>query len=183
MCAYNVDALQMCPIECTLRDIIEQHSSSLTAWQRRSNNFFVHIVNAHKEGKGYRAISKQFQVQESTTQSIIRKNKTFNSLKNIEGCSRKPAVSPCLARKVLRKANNNPQITINALLNNPGNYWTKISWQTLQHIWHMRGLHGGRPRKTLLLKRDTEKLVLHRNQPQHWGPKAWISVQKCSCKC
>ena len=69
---YNVDALQMCPIECTVRDIIGQHSSSLTAWRRRSNNFFMHIVNAHKEGKGYRAISKQFQVQESTTQNIIR---------------------------------------------------------------------------------------------------------------
>lgn len=39
------------------------------------------IVNAHKEGKGYKAISKQFRVPVATIQSIIRKYKEFHTVK------------------------------------------------------------------------------------------------------
>ena len=101
------------------------------------------IVNAHKEGKGYKAISKQFQVPVATIQSIIRKYKEFHTVRNVGGRGRNPKVSPRLARQVWREANNNPRITIKGLLNNLGESGTKISRQTLQRtlhkiVWHLQ---------------------------------------------
>ena len=39
------------------------------------------ICHAHKEGKGYKAVSKQFRVPVATKQSIIRKYKQFHTVK------------------------------------------------------------------------------------------------------
>jgi len=142
------------------------------------------IVNAHKEGKGYKAISKQFRVPVATIQSIIRKYKEFHTVKNIEGRGRKPKVSPRLARKVWREANNNPRITIKALLNNLGESGTKISRQTLQRTLHKGGLHGRRPRKTPLLHPRHRKARLafakaHLDKdPSFWSSVLWSDETK-----
>ena len=47
------------------------------------------VVDAHGQGKGYKAISKQYAVPVATVQSIIRKYKKFNTVKNICGRGRK----------------------------------------------------------------------------------------------
>ena len=41
-------------------------------------------MKAHKEGKGYKAISKQFRVPVATIQSIIRKYKEFHTVKTLK---------------------------------------------------------------------------------------------------
>ena len=46
-----------------------------------SEDLWLCIVSAHKEGKGCKAILKQFRVPDSTIQRIIRKNKKINSVK------------------------------------------------------------------------------------------------------
>ena len=143
------------------------------------------IVNAHKEGKGYKAISKQFRVPVATIQSIIRKYKEFHTVKkNIEGRGRKSKVSPRLARKVWREANNNPRITIKALLNNLGESGTKISRQTLQRTLHKGGLHRRQPRKTPLLHLRHRKARLafakaHLDKdPSFWSSVLWSDERK-----
>ena len=47
------------------------------------------LVRAHSEGKGYKAISKQYDVPVATVQSIINKHKRFNTIKNLSERGRK----------------------------------------------------------------------------------------------
>ncbi|KAK3571511.1 hypothetical protein QTP86_012860 [Hemibagrus guttatus] len=60
----------------------------------------LRIVAAHKSGKGYKTISKCFEVPVATVQSIIKKYKTFRTVKNLRGRGRKPKVTSVLARRM-----------------------------------------------------------------------------------
>ena len=57
----------------------------------------LRIVVAHNEGKGYKAIAKQFSVPVATVQSIIEKHKQFGTVKDLKGRGRKSKVSNKLA--------------------------------------------------------------------------------------
>ena len=92
-----------------------------------SEDLRLRIANGHKDGKGYKAISKQFQVPVATVQSIINKYKEFHIVKNLKGRGCKPKVTQRLARKVVREASNNPQITTKAILKNLSGSGTNIS--------------------------------------------------------
>ena len=59
-----------------------------------SEDLCQRLVSAHSEGKGYKAISKQYDVPVATVQSIINKHKRFNTVKNLSGRGRKRKVSP-----------------------------------------------------------------------------------------
>ena len=54
-----------------------------------SEDIHMSIVNALKDGKGYKAISKLFSVPISTVEYIITKYKNFNTVKNISKRGRK----------------------------------------------------------------------------------------------
>lgn len=116
-----------------------------------SNDLRNKIVNSHKEGLGYKAISKKFNVPTSTIQSIIKKFKTFNTVENVIGRGRKGKVCPRSARKITRYVCNNPRTTSKEILSNLEASGIKISRQTLQRTLHRNGLKGCRPRKTPLL--------------------------------
>jgi len=117
-----------------------------------STDLRMRIVNAHKQGKGYKAISKKFDVPVSTIQSVIKKFKNFRVVTNLRGRGRKSLVSPRFARKIIREVSNNPRLTTKEILNDISQSGTKISRQTLQRTLNKAGLHGRRPRKTPLLK-------------------------------
>ncbi|KAK3569689.1 hypothetical protein QTP86_002620 [Hemibagrus guttatus] len=63
----------------------------------------LRIVAAYKSGKGYKTIAKCFEVPVATVQSIIKKYKTFRTVKNLSGRGRKPKVTPVLARRIVRE--------------------------------------------------------------------------------
>ena len=56
-----------------------------------SEDLRLRIVTGNKEGKGYKTISKQFQVPVPTVQSIIKKYKKFHTVKNLKGRGHKPS--------------------------------------------------------------------------------------------
>ena len=149
-----------------------------------SEDLRMSIVNAHKDGKGYKAISKLFSVPISTVQCIIKKYKKFNTVKNIGKRGRKPKVSPRLARKVCREALSNPRTTIKTLQDNLGEVGTKVSAQTIRRTLHKEGLHGRRPRKTPLLTHRHRKARLafareHRDKDQSfWSSVLWSDETK-----
>ena len=43
------------------------------------------IVNSNKEGMGYKPLLKKFDVPVSTVQSIIKKYKSYQTVKNLNG--------------------------------------------------------------------------------------------------
>ncbi|KAK3530123.1 hypothetical protein QTP86_014797 [Hemibagrus guttatus] len=63
----------------------------------------LRVVAAHKSGKGYKTISKCFEATVATVQSIIKKYKTFRTVKNLRERGRKPKVTPVLARRIVRE--------------------------------------------------------------------------------
>ena len=149
-----------------------------------SDDLRMSIVNAHKDGKGYKAISKLFRVPVSTVQSIVQKYKKFSTVKNIGKRGRKSKMSTRLARKVCREALCNPRTTIKALQNNLGEIGTKVSAQNIRCTLHKEGLHGCRPRKTPLLTQKHRKTRLefareHRDKDQHfWSSVLWSDETK-----
>ena len=90
------------------------------------------LVPAHSEGKGYKAISKQYDVPMATVQSIINKHKRVNTVKYLSWCGRKRKVSPKLARKICQEVNNNPRITTKALIETLDQAGTKVSRSTIE---------------------------------------------------
>ncbi|KAK3554343.1 hypothetical protein QTP70_022172 [Hemibagrus guttatus] len=112
----------------------------------------LRIVAAHKSGKGYKTTSKCFEVPVATVQSIIKKYKTFRTVKNLRGRGRKPKVTPVLARRIVREVKKNPRITTKAILMNLRSAGGNISRQTVQRTLHTAGFHGRRPRRTSLLQ-------------------------------
>ena len=66
------------------------------------------LVHAHSEGKGYKTISKQYDVPVATVQSIIYKRKKFNTVKNLSGRGRKRKVSAKLAKNLPRSQQQPP---------------------------------------------------------------------------
>ena len=118
-----------------------------------SEDLCQRLVQAHSEGKGYKAISKQYGVPVSTVQSIINKHKRFNTVKNLSGRGRKRKVSPKLARRICREVNTNPRTTTKALIQTLEQTGTKVSRSTIERVLHRGGLHGRKPRKTPLLRK------------------------------
>ena len=135
------------------------------------------IVDAHKQGKGYKKISKQFQVPVATVQSIIKKYKDFHTVKNLKGRGWKPKVRQRTARKLVRQATANPRVTSKALLDALSKSGTNISRQTLQRILHKEGLRGCKPRKSpLLTARHRKARVAFAKAHLDKDPSFWSSV-------
>ncbi|KAI4872969.1 hypothetical protein NFI96_023649 [Prochilodus magdalenae] len=135
------------------------------------------IVAAHKSGKGYKAISKCFQVPAATVQSIIKKYKKFRTVENLRRCGRKPKVTPVLARRIVREVKKNPRITTKAILVNLDSAGGDISRQTVQRTLHTAGFHGRRPRRTpLLQKRHTKARLTFANAHLDKEEDFWCSV-------
>lgn len=118
------------------------------------------IVQAHGERKGYKAIAKQYNVPVATIQSIINKYKRFNTVKNLSGRGRKRKVSTKLARKICREVSKDPRTTTKVLQKELHQAGTMVSRSTIERVLHRGGLHGCRPRKTPLLKKNHVKARL-----------------------
>ena len=127
------------------------------------------LVHAHSEGKGYKAISKQYDVPVATVQSIINKQRK---------------VSTKLARKICREVNNNPRTTTKALVENLDKAGMKVSRSTVERVLHRGSLHGRRPRETPLLRKRHLKARLafargHMKQdPSFWSTILWSDETK-----
>lgn len=87
-------AYKLTKLDPTSHWMISQSTDIMTKHKELSEDLRLRIVNAHKDGKGYKAIFKQFQVPTATVQSIIRKFKAVHTVKNLKGRGRESKVSP-----------------------------------------------------------------------------------------
>ena len=134
--------------------------------------------------KGYKTISKQYDVPVATVQSIINKHKKFNTVKNLSGRGRKRKVSAKLARKICREVNNNPRTTTKAVIENLDQVGMKVSRSTIEQVLHRGGLHARRPRNTPLLRKRHLKARLAfarghmKEDPSFWSTILWSDETK-----
>nr|XP_028576306.1 zinc finger protein 577-like isoform X2 [Podarcis muralis] len=113
-----------------------------TAMPRRkdiSNALREAIVAAHKTGKGYKAISKQFKVHHSTIRKIIQKWKTFQTVANLPRSGRPSKFTPRSDRAMLREIAKNPRVTSQALQASVSMLNVKVHDSTIRKRLNMLG--------------------------------------------
>ena len=69
------------------------------------------IVELYKTGKGYKKISKELRMPISSVQTLIKKWKMRDSVETKPRSGRPTKISATTARKIVRDAKKNPQIT------------------------------------------------------------------------
>ncbi|KAK3523030.1 hypothetical protein QTP86_011327 [Hemibagrus guttatus] len=160
------------------RFVLERRGMKVMAKTKElTEDLHLRIVAAHKSGKGYKTISKCFEVPVATVQSIIKKYKTFRTVKNLRGRGRKPKLTPVLARRIVRELKKNPRITAKAILMNLGSAGGNISRQTVQRTLHTAGFHGRTTRRTPLLQiRYTKARLAFANAHLDKEEDFWSSV-------
>ncbi|KAM9343832.1 keratin, type II cytoskeletal 8-like [Pholidichthys leucotaenia] len=73
------------------------------------------IVDAHESGKGYKKISKEFEISPSTVRSVIRKWKRFETTANKARSGRPSKFSPGADDRMIEAVSNNPKISSRGL--------------------------------------------------------------------
>ncbi|KAM3912509.1 uncharacterized protein RB166_019314 isoform 2-T2 [Leptodactylus fuscus] len=109
---------QLCVTKMPRRKEISNDQVCVTKMPRRkeiSNDLREAIVAAHQSGKGYKAISKQFEVHHSTVRKIIHKWKTFKTVGNLPRSGRPSKFTPSLDRAMFREIVKNPRATYKTL--------------------------------------------------------------------
>lgn len=109
------------------------------------------IVDAHKAGKGYRMIGKEFNVHPSTVGCIIRKWKAHGCTVNLPRSGAPKKISQRAVNTVVRIVSKNPHTTRNELVKELEAVGTKVSRHTVTNTLKEHGLRSYRARKTPLL--------------------------------
>ena len=112
------------------------------------------IVAKHEAGNSYGRISSELNVPKSTVQSIIKKYKDSNSTANLPRSGRPRKITTRMARKIVRKVQNDPKITRKKIQDQLANEGDSVSLSTVSNTLHNASLFGRRPRRTPLLKKN-----------------------------
>uniref|UniRef100_A0A3P8W165 Uncharacterized protein n=1 Tax=Cynoglossus semilaevis TaxID=244447 RepID=A0A3P8W165_CYNSE len=142
------------------------------------------IIDKHLKGKGYKTISKQLEVPVTTVPHIIQKFKTHGTVANLPGRGRKRKIDDKLKRRIVRIVSKEPRTTSKEIKGELQGQGTSVSDRTIRRCLSQSGLHGRRPRRTPLLKKNHKKARLefakmHVDKPQSfWEDVLWTDETK-----
>ena len=142
------------------------------------------IVAAHKDGEGYKAISKRLAVHVSTVRQVVYKWRQHHSTANLSRSGRPQKVSPRAARKLARDAQENPRKTSRDLQADLAAAGTKVHRTTVRRVLNNAGLYGRVARKKPLLKKKHREARLqfaksHVDKPAaYWEKVLWSDETK-----
>lgn len=149
-----------------------------------SLKFREEVIALHKQGNGYKKISKLLNVAISTIGSIIRKFKAKGTVATQHGRGRKKKLSKATARFLRRQVDKNPRLTAKDLQEDLAAEGTDVSTTTVRRTLHSEGLHARTPRCTPLLTTRHKKGRLqyaqnHLSKPQKfWDTVLWTDETK-----
>lgn len=83
--------------------------------QEISEYLRLRIVELHKDGMGYKIISKTIGIHQSTVRNIIRKWRLFNTVATLPRSGRPSKLTPRAQRKMLKEKKKNPRVTAKGL--------------------------------------------------------------------
>ena len=142
------------------------------------------IIDKHLKGAGYKTISKQLEVPVTTVAHIIQKFKTHGTVANLPGRGRKRKIDDRLKRQIVRIVSKEPRTTSKEIKGELQGQGTSVSDRTIRRCLSQSGLHGRRPRRTPLLKKNHKKARLefakmHVDKPQSfWENVLWTDETK-----
>lgn len=119
------------------------------------------IIQEHKKGKSYRAISKFFNKPFATVQYIIKKFKTTGSVENKPRSGRPKKLSRRDVSLILREVDKNPRISAPKLAESIANSTDKtVHPKTIQRALRGQGYASRVPRRKPLISEKNRRLRL-----------------------
>lgn len=142
------------------------------------------VIRLHKNGNGYKKISKILNVPRDTVGSIIRKFKVKGTAQTLPGRGRKKILTATAVRYLKRKMEKNPRMTAEELKRDLSEVGTEVSAQTIRRTLHSEDIHARTPRRTPLLSAKNKKSRLEYakinvDKPQrYWDHVLWSDETK-----
>lgn len=112
------------------------------------------IVREYEAGKGYRKLSKQFNVPVSSVQSIIKKWKEQGSVTNKPRTGAPKKINLRACSKLVRMVKKNPRTTRKELVEEMSSIGVNVTRQTVTNTLRSEGLRKYQARRVPLLKKS-----------------------------
>lgn len=144
----------------------------------------IKINDAHKAGEGYKKIAKRFQVAVSSVRNVIKKWQLTGTVEVKLRSGRPRKLSERTARRIARKANQNPRLTAKDLQEDLADSGVVVHCSTVQRHLHKYDLHGRVIRRKPFLrphhKIQRQKFAKeHLNKPDaFWKQVLWTDEVK-----
>lgn len=149
-----------------------------------SEAFRRKIVDAYESGKGYKKISKLFEIGHSTVRKIIYKWRTFKTTTNMARSGRPSKFSLRADRKMLKEVSNNPRMSSRDLQVSLATIDVKVHASTIRKRLNKFALHGRCARRKPLLSKKNIRARLkfareHLEKDQNfWNNVLWTDESK-----
>lgn len=135
------------------------------------------IMRHHHRGKGYKTISKLFEIPASTIQYVMKRATSRGTVQNLPRSGRPKKINHRLERKIQREVNINPRLTTTDIKNELQAHGVTASRFTVSRTLKMAGLKSCRPRKTPLLKaRHIKKRLEFAKEHVDKGTEYWTRI-------
>lgn len=149
-----------------------------------SEAFRKNIVAAYESGKGFKKISKDFEISHSTVRKIVYKWRAFKTTANMPRSGRPSKFTPRADRKMLKEVSKNPKMSSRDLQQALATVDVEVHASTIRKRLHKFNLHGRRARrKPLLSKRNIKaRLTFARENvdkdQDFWNNVLWTDESK-----
>ena len=142
------------------------------------------VIRLHKNGNGYKKISKILNAPRDTVGSIIRQFKVKGTAQTLPGHGRKKTLTATAVRYLKLKIEKNPRMTAEELKRDLSEVGTEVSAQSIRRTLHSEDIHARTPRRTPLLSAKNKKSRLecakfNVDKPQrYWDHVLWSDETK-----
>ena len=150
-----------------------------------SRDIWDRIIERHKEGQGYRKISKDMNLAQSTVGNIIRKYKKYSdSTANLPRNGRLRKINERTSRRISKNVQINPFITRSEIKTDLKSIGINVGKDTISRALYCTDFHSRSPRKVPLLKikpvKDRLKFVetYEKKSMQFWEKIIWSDETK-----
>ena len=142
------------------------------------------VVDAHQAGKGYKTISKQFGLHQSTVRQIVYKWRKFSTIVTLPRSGRPAKITPRARRIIFQEVTKNPRVTSKDLQASLALANVSVNESTVRQTLNKHGVHGRiARRKPLLSKKNIAARLMfakgHMDEPEgYWKNILWTDVSK-----
>lgn len=126
--------------------------STMGSSKQLSRKLKLKIVAAHKVGEGYKKIAKHFQMSISSVRNVIKKWQSSGTVEVKARSGRPRKISDRTARRIVRKAIQNPRLTARSLQKDVADTGVVVHYSTIKRYLYKYGLHGRVIRRKPLLR-------------------------------
>ncbi len=118
------------------------------------------IVEKHAQSQGYKSISRDLNVPESTVRNIIKRISAHGTVANLPGRGQKSKINEKLQWRIVRMVEKEPWLTSKQIQADLQTQVTTVSACTIHRHLNEKGDYGRRPWRTPLLSQRKKKARL-----------------------